>query len=97
LKYKVLLEPEAIEDFQKAIDFYNAKRPMQGGKFKKVVTQHLNTLKVNPFFAIRYDDIRCLPVKKYPYLIHFTILEDENKVEVHAISHTSQNNPSLIE
>lgn len=96
MKYKVLLEPGAIEDLQQAIDFYNAKRPSQGGKFKKVVIQHLNTLKVNPFFILRYDNIRCLPVKKYPYLIHFTILEDENKVEVRAISHTSSDNPNLI-
>lgn len=95
MKYKVSLEPEAIKDLQQAIDFYNTKRPMQGGKFKKVVTQHLNTLKVNPFFIVRYDGVRCLPVKKYPYLIHFTISEDENKVEVRAISHTSTDNPNL--
>lgn len=22
-------------------------------------------------FAVRYDDIRCMPIEKFPYLIHY--------------------------
>ena len=97
MKYKVYLEPEAITDIQKSIDFYNSKRPKQGIKFNKSVNQHLNSLKSNPFFMIRYDNVRCLPIKKYPVLIHFTIDEKMRIVKVRAVFHTSTENPNLIE
>ncbi|MGB1039297.1 MAG: type II toxin-antitoxin system RelE/ParE family toxin [Flavobacteriales bacterium] len=95
MKYHVFLEPEAINDIQKSIDFYNSKRPKQGVKFEKIITQHLNTLKSNPFFRIRYDKVRCLPIKNYPFLIHFTIDEENRIVKVRSLFHTSKENLNL--
>jgi len=97
LKYKVYLEPEAITDIQKSINFYNSKRPKQGIKFSKSVNQHLNTLKSNPFFRVRYDNVKCLPIKKYPFLIHFTLDEKNKIVVVRSVFHTSLENPNLTQ
>lgn len=55
-----------------------------------MLDNHFTSIEINPFFQIRYDDVHCLPVKKYPYMIHFTVNEADNLVTVRAVFHTSQ-------
>jgi hypothetical protein len=48
-------------------------------------------LEENPFFSIRYNGVRCLPLgKKLPYMIHFTIIQETRTVQVHALLNTSK-------
>jgi hypothetical protein len=42
-------------------------------------------------YAIRYADVRCMLVKKFPFMVHFTIDENQKLVEVFAVHHTSRN------
>jgi hypothetical protein len=35
-------------------------------------------------FAIKYDDIRCMPVEKFPFLFHYRIDEAKRTVKVEA-------------
>lgn len=46
---------------------------------------------MNPFYEIRYDNIRCLPLKTFPYTIHFSINEADRVVIVRAVFQTSLN------
>jgi len=42
----------------------------------------ISVLQKNPFFAIRYSNVRCLPLsKKLPYMLNFTI--DEPNITVY--------------
>ncbi len=59
-------------------------------KFEAALNLHLVSLEKYPFFQVRYDQVHCLPIKKYPYMIHYTISEKEKTVMVRAIFHTSQ-------
>jgi len=44
-------------------------QPGLGKRFASQLLLTLNAIKRNPFFAsVRYDDIRCAQVKKFPYL-----------------------------
>jgi len=45
------------------------------------IRQYKN-LRQNPYFQVRYEDIRCLPLKKYPYMIHFVVEEVRERVVV---------------
>jgi hypothetical protein len=49
-------------------------------------------LKSNPYgYEARYADVRGVVVKKFPFLIHF-VIDDQNKTAaVFAIYHTSRN------
>lgn len=57
-----------------------------GERFARQLQSTLNTIQRNPFFAsIRYDDIRCAAIKKFPYLVHYHIDEEELVVTIIAI------------
>jgi len=91
MAFSTILDPRAMQDVQQAIDYYDELEPGLGKEFENTLNEYLVKLKQNPFFQIRYNNIHCLPLKKYPYMIHFTIVEKNQKVIVHAVFNTAQN------
>lgn len=80
------IEPEAFYDIQEAVDYYKSKRKDLGKRFFSTVDKHFGFLKKNPLsFSIRYDDIRCMPVKKFPYMIHYRVLASQQLVSIKAV------------
>ncbi|MGS2764458.1 type II toxin-antitoxin system RelE/ParE family toxin [Sinomicrobium sp. M5D2P9] len=90
MAYSIVIEPVAIQDIQEVIDYYDEQQPGLGEKFEGTLNKHLIALKKNPFFQVRYDNTHCLPLKKYPYMIHFTVDEKHKEVTVRAIFNTSR-------
>ena len=89
--YKLVVSTAALSDIQEVTNWYNQCLPKLGTRFQQAVKKQISTLKYNAnSCAIRYQNVRCLLVKKFPYLIHFTINEVEEIVEVFAIIHTSR-------
>jgi toxin ParE1/3/4 len=89
MAYGIVIDPRAIRDIQEAIDYYDEQQAGLGERFETALDKHLLTLEKNPFFRIRYDNVRCLPLKKFPYMVHFTIDKDQQIVTVWAVFHTS--------
>jgi len=79
MSFTIKIEPEAREDIQAAIEWYNEQESGLGKQFHAAVKVNLDKLRFNPYYQLRYENVRCLPMKKYPYMIHFTV-EEENKV-----------------
>ena len=90
MEFKIKIEPEAHEDIQEGIDWYNKKQRGLGRKFHTQVKTFFKHLETNPFYEVRYNDVRCLPLKKYPYMIHFTVDEKSKLVTVRAVFNTSK-------
>lgn len=91
-KYKVKIEPQALADIQEITDWYNEQQIGLGGRFQKTVIKHINSLCKDPqVYAIRYKEIRCMNIKKFPYMTHFYINDANNTVEVLAVISTSRN------
>ncbi len=90
MAFSIIIEPVALQDIQNAIDYYDEQLIGLGEKFEAALNQHLGALEKNPFFQVHYDQVHCLPVKKYPYMIHFTIHETDKTLTVRAVFHTSQ-------
>ena len=88
MAFKIKVEPEAMDDIQQGIDWYNKKQAGLGRKFLKEVKACFKSLKISPFFQIRYDDVRCLPLKKYSFMVHFTVHEADKLVIVRAVFNT---------
>lgn len=88
--FTIKIEPEAELDIQEGISWYNKQQSGLGRKFHTSIKAHLEKLKTNPFYQIRYDKVHCLPLKKYPYMIHFTIDEKNQRLIVHAIFNTAR-------
>ena len=53
--------------------------------------KYFKAIQKNPFYQIRYDNIRCLPLKIFPAMIHFSINEEEQLIVVHAVIGTRKN------
>lgn len=89
MTYTITIDQRAIEDIQKAINYYDNQQVGLGEYFESSLNTHLETLAKNPIFIIRYDNVRCLPMKKFPYMVHFTVDETKQIVSIHAVFHTS--------
>lgn len=88
MTFKLKIEPEVIHDIQEAIDWYNEQQLGLGKKFYNEAKHHFKILSKTPFFQIRYDEVRCLPFKKFPYMIHYTIDDANHIVIVRAVLNT---------
>ena len=91
MKVKIFIQVEAMEDIQQGIDYYNEQQKGLGKKFHTQIKNTFKELKTSPFFQIRYDDVRCLLVKKFPYLIHYVLDEKKKSVTIYRLRHTSMN------
>ncbi len=91
-KHKLKIEPEALADIQEITDWYNKTQAGLGNRFQKAAIRHINSLSKDPhIYAIRYKEIRCVVIKKFPYMVHFYINDEYNTVEVLAVISTSKN------
>jgi plasmid stabilization system protein ParE len=89
-RFKIVVYDDAIADFNKALDYYRNISPALTKKFHSAVNTAFNDLKKNPFYQIRYDNFRLKLVKKFPYLLHFIIDENNKTVFVYGIRNSYQ-------
>ncbi len=90
MSYKIKIEPETVKDIQKIVNSYDDQKINLGKKFYNSLEKAIQSLKVSPYFQIIYDTVRCYTMKKYPFMIHYTIEENEKIITIRAIFHTSQ-------
>ncbi len=88
--FTVLIEQRAAYDIQESIDYYDEKQIGLGLKFKNAIDKEFIAMEQNPFYQIRYGNVRCRLVKKFPYLIHFNVNELNKCVSVFAVINTSK-------
>jgi plasmid stabilization system protein ParE len=92
LLFKIKIEQDALVDIQEITDWYNLQSKGLGVRFQKQVKTQINSLKSNPhIFAIRYQNIQCLLIKKFPFLVHYSIDEKNDIINIYAVFHTSRN------
>lgn len=60
-------------------------------RFKKNLLTELITIKQNPFTrSFRYDNVRFVVVKKFPYAAHYTIDEENRIIKIQGVFGFSQ-------
>jgi toxin ParE1/3/4 len=89
MSYNIVINPQVIADIQLAIDYYEEQQDGLGIKFEEYLNKQILKLQKQPHYQVRYDEVRCLPLKKFPFMIHFTINETARIVMIRAIFHTS--------
>jgi plasmid stabilization system protein ParE len=91
MKYKIIYNPEVKSDIDSAYHWYNKQQPGLGKRFLSHLKNHLRLLENSPeSYSPRYDNIRCLPLKKFPFMIHYQVDEPNKLVKVEAVFHTSR-------
>jgi toxin ParE1/3/4 len=85
----VVLRPEARQEYDDAVDYYEGQRTGLGQRFADRVNEVICRIGNNPkIHGIVTGDIRKAVVSKFPYCIFY--LELAERVEVIAIFHTSR-------
>lgn len=91
-KYKVKIDPDALLDIQEITKWYNLQQKGVGKKFQDATDKQVKGLSKNPqIYAIRYKEIRCVLIKRFPYMVHYYINEESQTVEVLAVISTDRN------
>ncbi|APA93068.1 type II toxin-antitoxin system RelE/ParE family toxin [Myroides odoratimimus] len=91
MTYNIVILPSAIHDLDAIFEYYFLISKRILNSFKKEFDKTLKVLKSNPFFQIRYNDIRAISIKKFPYVIFFRVDPYKQMIHIVAVFNTSQN------
>lgn len=89
--YKISLSPRAQKEIENAIDYYALYSTDAPINFITELKESYTILETNPFFRVRYKNIRALKIKKFPYLIYFVISEKQNTIRILSCFHNKRN------
>jgi toxin ParE1/3/4 len=91
MPYTILVTPTATDDIAVAIEYYNLVATDLGYRFADLVAEYFDRIADLPTAsAIRYKNVRCKPMKPFPYLIMFTIDEVAHAVNILRVFNTFQ-------
>ena len=80
MAFKILISPIATDNIDDAIKYYKMQSQTAAKSFRKKLLDAYKSLQTNPFFAVKYRDVRAIPLKKLPYLILFDVNEKDQIV-----------------
>jgi toxin ParE1/3/4 len=89
--YKIIVSPRAQNEIVKAIDFYALHSVDAPNNFIIQLQKGYEILTLNPFFRVQYKSVRALKLKKFPYSLYYTIVEDKSCVRVLSCFHNKRN------
>lgn len=95
--FKVVVVPQARIDIFEAIEWYGEKSVTTAKRFNKTIKEYYKILRRNPFFQVRYEGVRCLPLKGFPYMIHFIVEEEHKKVIILGVVSTGRKPSHLLD
>jgi len=89
--HKFIILPLARDDIREAARWYNKQSPGLGKKFTAEVRESVRFIRQNPTACnIRYDKVRTVVLKVFPFMIHYTIDEASKTVVISSVLHTSR-------
>lgn len=90
MNWSLAISNIAEEELEEARSWYEAKRSGLGMDFLLAIETVLTLIEKNPkLFPVRVGQLRGAPLKKFPFLILYRIIE--SKIEVVAIANTNMN------
>ena len=91
MDYKLIVSKRAQKEIENAIDYYTLYNTEAPKIFITLLKNTYEVLGTNPFFRVKYKNVRALKIKKFPYSLYFVINESKNSVRVLACFHNKQN------
>lgn len=89
--YNSVILPLAKEDIRDAARWYNKQSRGLGKRFTSEVRDSIQFIKQNPTAcSIRYDEVRTVVLRVFPFMIHYTVDEANKTVIISAVLHTSR-------
>ena len=90
-EYRLRFDERVEQDILEAMFYYDSKVLGLGKKFYQQVKEAYSAILKTPYFQIRYSNIRCLPLKKFPDMVHFILNEEARLITIMAIINCNRN------
>ncbi len=91
MAYNILLSPKATLDIEVAFEYYGEKSIQALKNLDKELDTAYEAISINPHYKIRYKNVAGFPLKKFPYLLLYTIDESEKSVYIYSVFNTYLN------
>ena len=83
--FALFIDDRTEVDLQELVDYYDSLSNGLGKKFLVAFEKELALLSTNPFYRIRYRNIRCKSIKRFPYQIHYSLNLRKKQLFVYGI------------
>ena len=84
---RIIVSTNALISIAEIEAFYFEIRPSLAKDFKKELSLAFKSLKIFYKYPIRYDNVGVYKVRRFPYLIHFTAIEEKGVLEIDQVLH----------
>lgn len=91
MAYKITIAPRTQKEYEHAIEYYALHSQDAPINFIEAVEKAYNILAQNPLLRIRYKNVRAIKLKRFPYLIYFTVNEQNKTVKILSCFHCKRN------
>ena len=92
MTYKIVVTPDTIQNIDDAVAYY--KKETSKKVARDFIDDYKNTfkniLKVK-YFQVYFQNFRGKPMKKFPYILFYTIDDELKIITIKGVFHTSQN------
>ena len=90
MAYNIITSRRARNEIQNATDYYALNSNDAPIGFITELNNTYETLETNPFFSVKYNDVRALKLKRFPYSLYFVINEKNRTVRVLSCFHNKR-------
>lgn len=91
MAYKILVSIRAQKEIEDAIDFYDLYSDVAPIYFVTAIKNAYSSLELNPFYRVRYKNIRAIKLRRFPFSLYFTINEEKDIVTILSCFHNKRN------
>ncbi len=92
MAFKIIISDEAKADVEHSYLYYKTKvNKKVADNFFKDFKLSLNIISKNPYFKIWFEDFHGKLMKRYPFLVFYTVDKDSETIVIGRVFHTSQN------
>ena len=91
MAYSVLITPEASKQVEQAVEYYSEHLSKKVAlDFLKDYRRAVSEIVKVRYFQVFYVNFRTRLMKKFPYLVFYTLDEERELIIIKAVFHTSQ-------
>lgn len=86
--FELVIDDRASRDIEDGMDYYKSVSHNVMQAFYHAILNGFKELCSNPYFQIRYDNIRCYPLRKFPFMIHYKLDESDKTIIILGVLNT---------
>lgn len=92
MSYKIIITPDAEFQLDESTDYYQKFVSKKvSANFLKEFKKTCQSIKKVKYFQTCFLEFKAVPMKKFPFLIFYTLDETNELIIIKAVFHTSQN------